>query len=199
MDVISALLSGFGLSASAGLNAYIPLLIVSLGARLFPDLIPLSERFRFITEPWFIVVVAILLVVEVFADKVPVVDHANDLLGTVIRPAAGALLFASMTGAVTGLDPKIAAVAGLIVAGAAHGAKATARPVVTASTGGIGNPVVSTLEDVAALVTSVVALLLPMLIGVAAILFVILFLYWRGRRRQPTTTPPPAAQSPPSG
>ncbi len=193
MVSLSALLSGFGLAASAGLNAYIPLLIVSLGARLFPNLIPLAAPFQFITELWFIAAVAILLVIEVFADKVPVVDHANDLLGTVIRPAAGALLFASMTGAVQGLDPKVAAVAGLLVAGAAHGAKATARPIVTATTGGMGNPVVSTLEDVAALVTSVVALLMPILIGVAAILFGVLFLLWRGRRRGPVAAPPPAA------
>jgi hypothetical protein len=194
MDVITALLSGFGLAASAGLNAYIPLLIVALTARLFPDFIVLAPQFQFITEPWFIAVVTVLLVIEVFADKVPAVDHVNDLLGTVIRPAAGALLFATMTGTVQSLDPRVAAIAGLVVAGTAHGAKATARPVVTATTAGLGNPLVSTAEDVAALVTSVVALIAPLLIGLAAVLFGLLFLVWWARRAgRAAPTPPPDA------
>jgi hypothetical protein len=192
MDPISAVLSGFGLSASAGLNAYIPLLVLSLSARFFPDLIRLAPPFQFITEPWFILAVTVFLVIELVADKVPVVDHANDLLGTLLRPAAGALLFASMTGAVQGLDPKVAAIAGLLVAGATHGAKATARPVVTATTGGLGNPVVSTFEDLASLVTSVVAILAPLLIGLAALLFGLLFVVWTVRRRRPAQPAPPA-------
>jgi hypothetical protein len=182
MDVMTALMSGLGLSASAGLNAYIPLLLVSLTAKFFPQLITLSPQFRFITEPWFIAVVGLFLVIEVVADKIPMVDHANDVIGTLVRPAAGALLFAVSTGAITNLDPKLAAVAGLLIAGAAHGAKASARPIVTATTAGLGNPVVSTAEDVVAFVTSVVAILAPLLIGIAAIMFALMFLYWLSRR-----------------
>jgi hypothetical protein len=195
MDVITALLSGFGLAASAGLNAYIPLLLVAISARLFPNLVVVADPFKFIVEPWFIAVVAVLLVIEVFADKVPAVDHVNDILGTVIRPAAGALLFATMTGTVQSLDPRVAAVAGLIVAGTAHGAKATARPIVTATTGGLGNPVVSTAEDVAALVTSVVALIAPLLIGLAAVLFGVLFLVWYIHRSSRAAATPPGGAS----
>lgn len=193
MDVITALLSGFGLAASAGLNAYIPLLVVALAARLFPSWIVLAEPFQFLTEAWFIAAVTVLLVIEVFADKVPAVDHVNDLLGTIIRPAAGALLFASMTGTVASLDPKVAAIAGLVVAGTAHGAKATARPIVTATTGGLGNPVVSTAEDVAALVTSLVSLIAPLLVGLAALLFGALFAIWLARRSGRTAAPPTAS------
>lgn len=193
MDVITALLSGFGLAASAGLNAYIPLLVVALAARLFPSWIVLAEPFQFLTEAWFIAAVTVLLVIEVFADKVPAVDHVNDILGTIIRPAAGALLFASMTGTVASLDPKVAAIAGLVVAGTAHGAKATARPIVTATTGGLGNPVVSTAEDVAALVTSLVSLIAPLLVGLAALLFGALFAIWLARRSGRTAAPPTAS------
>ncbi len=186
MDIgaLSAVLSAFGLSASAGLNAYIPLLLVALTARFAPDLVGLSGPYQVLASAWVIGALVVLLVVEVVADKVPVVDHINDLAGLAIRPAAGAILFASQTGAVESLDPTIALVLGLFVAGAAHGAKATARPVVTASTGGLGNPVVSTLEDVAALMTSILAILAPLVVGAAAIGLTGLVALWFMRRRR---------------
>ena len=183
MAELSHVLSAFGLSASAGLNAYIPLLIIALGARYFPQLIQLGQPYDVLTSPWAIAALMILLLVEVLADKIPVVDHVNDLLGMIIRPAAGAVLFAASTGSVERLDPVLAIILGFVVAGATHGAKATARPVVTASTGGLGNPIVSTIEDVAALMTSLVAVLAPLLIGVAIIFFVLLIGWWFMRRR----------------
>jgi hypothetical protein len=175
-------LTGFGLSASAGLNAYIPLLLIGLTAKFFPEVIRLSEPYDMIASPWAIGLLAVLLAVEVLADKVPVVDHLNDAIGLVVRPTAGALLFAASTGAAEVLDPRVSLALGFIVAGAAHGAKATARPVVTATTGGLGNPIVSTLEDFAALLTSAIALMAPLLIAVAMVAFVLLFLWWRGQR-----------------
>ena len=42
MDLLLSIFSAFGLSASAGLNAYIPLLVVALIAR-FSDLIQLNQ------------------------------------------------------------------------------------------------------------------------------------------------------------
>ena len=180
------LLTAFGLSASAGLNAYIPLLTVALTAR-FTNLIELTEPFDILTNGWVIGALVVLLVIEVLADKIPAVDHLNDVVGTVVRPIAGAVLFAAAAGNVLGfLDPRIAAIAGFMTAGVTHGAKATARPMVTATTAGVGNPVVSTLEDVAALLTSIVAILAPVLIGMALVLFVMLFVWWRARRRKAT-------------
>ncbi len=187
MDIqaITALLSAFGLSASAGLNAYIPLLIVALAARFTP-LVNLSAPYDLLTSTWVIGALAVLLLIEILADKIPVVDSVNDLLGLAIRPAAGAMLFAASTGTLEFVDPRFALVAGLVVAGAAHGAKATARPLVTASTGGIGNPIVSTVEDVAAFATSIVAIIFPLLIGGALVVFAGLWAWWltqRNRRR----------------
>jgi hypothetical protein len=181
---LSAILGAFGLSASAGLNAYIPLLLVSLTARFAPGLMGLGEGYELLASPWVIGALIILLIVEVLADKVPVIDHLNDLVGVLVRPAAGAILFASQTGGIDFLDPTIALVLGLLVAGAAHGAKATARPVVTASTGGLGNPVVSTLEDVAALLTSLAAILAPLLVGAGLIGLTLLVALWWWRRRR---------------
>lgn len=184
MDIhaIAAVLSAFGLSASAGLNAYIPLLIIALAARFTP-LVNLSAPYDLLTSTWVIAALAALLLVEILADKIPLVDSANDVLGLAIRPAAGALLFAASTGTVDFVDPRLALIAGLVVAGAAHGAKATARPMITASTGGVGNPIVSTVEDVTAFATSVVAIVFPLLIGGAIVFFVALWAWWSSRRR----------------
>lgn len=176
--------SAFGLSASAGLNAYLPLFILALTGRFFPGLLTLNEPYDVLTSWWVIGVLGVLLVIEILVDKIPAVDTVNDVIGTVIRPAAGALLFAASTNAVSGIDPVLAVIAGLLVSGGVHAAKATARPFVTATTAGIGNPIISTVEDVIAFVTSVLAILLPVLVGLVLIAFLILFVWWRVRRAQ---------------
>lgn len=183
LTALSSVLSAFGLSASAGLNAYIPLLIIALTAR-FTSLITLPPPYDLLTSPWVIGALVVLLVIEVLADKVPGIDHVNDLIGLFVRPAAGAVLFAGSTGAVTDINPVLAIILGILVAGSTHAAKATARPAVTVTTGGIGNPVVSLLEDVAALLTTLVAILFPLLIGVGAVLLGALVAYWYVRRRR---------------
>ncbi|MBK7780303.1 MAG: DUF4126 domain-containing protein [Ardenticatenia bacterium] len=183
MSTIINLFQAFGLSASAGLNAYIPLLIVSLAAR-YTDAFELSGPYKVLESPWIIGTLVVLVIVEALADKVPMIDHLNDIVATFIRPAAGALLFATSAGVTTGMSPVVAAIIGLLTAGIVHGAKATARPVVTATTGGLGNPVVSAVEDVAAAVTSLVAIFLPFLVAVAFLAFGLL-VFWVTRRRRP--------------
>ncbi len=100
IESLSGIFTAFGLSSSAGLNAYLPLLIVALTAR-FTNLINLQPPFDWLTNPWVIVLLAVLLLIEIFADKVPLVDHANDVIQTVVRPAAGAILFAANANVVT--------------------------------------------------------------------------------------------------
>jgi hypothetical protein len=178
IDIFSA----FGLSASAGLNAYLPLFIVALTGRFFPRLLTLNEPYDALTSWWAIGVLGVLLVVEIFVDKIPAVDTINDVINTAIRPVAGALLFAASTNAVSGIDPILAVIAGLLVSGGVHVAKTTARPVVTATTAGIGNPVISTVEDIAAFVTSILAILMPVLVGLVLIMVVVLYVWWRVRR-----------------
>lgn len=181
MDILTA----FGLSASAGLNAYIPLLALGLANR-YTELVTLAAPFDALSDGWVLAALVVLLTVEVLADKVPAVDHVNDIIGTFVRPAAGAVLFGAATsGAVLQLDPRLALLAGALTAGATHGVKATARPAVTVSTGGAGNPVVSTLEDIAALTTSVAALVAPLLLGLAILAFAFLLALWWLRRRRP--------------
>lgn len=167
MDIFSA----FGLSASAGLNAYIPLLIVGVLAR-YTDTITLSEPWDTLAEPWVLLVLAVLLLVEILADKVPAVNHLNDALQTVVRPIAGAIIFAASAHVITDLHPIVSMICGLFVSGAVHGVKALAiRPAVTATTGGAANPVVSTAEDIIATVLSIIAVLIPVVLGALICIF----------------------------
>jgi hypothetical protein len=139
MQALLGVLSAFGLSASAGLNAYIPLLVVALMAKFTPW-IKLSAPWDALTSWWVIGIVAFLLLIETFADKVPAVNHVNDIIQSFVRPAAGAVVFAASTNVITDIHPVVAIAAGLLVAGGVHAVKALAvRPAVTTTTGG-GQP-----------------------------------------------------------
>jgi hypothetical protein len=183
MDGLS-IFTAFGLSTSAGLNAYLPLLVVALLAR-FTDLINLTSPWDTLESWWVIGVLALLLLIEILVDKVPAVDTVNDAIQTFVRPVAGAVLFAASAGVITEAHPVLALVCGLLVAGGVHAVKATARPVVTATTAGVGNPVVSTAEDVLSLVLAVVAIVLPVL-GLLLLILLLAWVVrlWRRRRRQ---------------
>lgn len=176
------ILSAFGLSAATGLNAYLPLLIVGLLAR-FTDLITLSTPWDTLENPWVLGVLGVLLVIEMTVDKIPAADTVNDIIQTVVRPAAGAVLFAASSNTVTNVSPALALICGLMVAGGVHAAKATARPIITASTMGVANPVVSVAEDVVSGTTTVLSVLLPAVAAVLILLFLLLFVGWRIHRR----------------
>ena len=187
-EAISGLSAAFGLSGSAGLNAYIPLLVVALAAR-FPmsdPLVKLQAPFDLMGSWWAIGLIAVLLVIEIVADKIPAIDSINDGIQTFIRPAAGAILFAGSANVITDIHPILSLGAGLLVAGGVHATKAAARPVVTVSTAGVGNPVVSTLEDLVAVVVSLLAVVLPIIAAIILLVFLIFIITivrrWRRRR-----------------
>ena len=187
-EAISGLSAAFGLSGSAGLNAYIPLLVVALAAR-FPmsdPLVKLQAPFDLMGSWWAIGLIAVLLVIEIVADKIPAIDSINDGIQTFIRPAAGAILFAGSANVITDIHPILSLGAGLLVAGGVHATKAAARPVVTVTTAGVGNPVVSTLEDIVAVVVSLLAVVLPIIAAVILLVFLIFIITivrrWRRRK-----------------
>lgn len=163
IQAFSAIAGAFGLSTSAGLNAYLPLLVVALAAR-FTTLIHLNEPWDVMTSGWVIAVLAVLLLVEMTVDKIPAVDTLNDGIQTIGRPLAGAILFAAGSGVVGELHPVLAFIAGLLIAGGVHTVKTVARPAVTATTGGTGNWLVSLLEDGLSLVLAIMAILVPILV-----------------------------------
>lgn len=186
MEVLSGIFSAFGLSASAGLNAYIPLLIISLTGRYFPSLMNLNSPWDTLTNGWIIGLLVVLSTIEFFADKIPVVDHINDGIQTFVRPTAGAVAFAATTQVITDINPVVALAIGLLVAGGVHAAKAGAlRPAVTATTGGLGNPVVSFLEDIVSVVVSILSILIPIFVGILLIMVAswVIWLMWRRSNR----------------
>lgn len=182
MEIFGGILTAFGLSASAGLNAYVPLLIVALAAR-FTDWIQLSSPWDALESWWVIGALVLLGLVEFFADKVPAVNHVNDAIQTFIRPAAGAILFAASTDVVTGLHPALGIIAGILVAGSVHVVKSAAiRPAVTATTGGAGNVPVSVAEDVLATILSILAVVVPVIIAALIIVITAFIVWWLWRR-----------------
>ena len=182
MDALFGIFSAFGLSASAGLNAYIPLLVVGVIAH-YTNWIKLSQPYDLLANPWILILVSVLLIVEMLADKIPAVNHINDIIQTVFRPAAGAIVFAASAHAVTGVTPLLALACGLLVAGSVHTVKAAAvRPAITATTAGAGNVPVSIAEDVVATVLSILSIIIPLLVGVFLVIFVALIIWWFWRR-----------------
>src|SRR5512143_2000446 len=181
MEALLGIFSAFGLSASAGLNAYIPLLVVGVLAH-YTDLIKLSPPFDTLANPYILIMLGLLLIVEMLADKVPAVNHLNDLVQTFVRPVAGAIAFAAGTNVISGISPIVALACGLLVAGGVHLAKSAAvRPLVTATTAGAGNVPVSIAEDVTSTAVSFVAVLLPVAVAVLAGLIILALLWWWAR------------------
>ncbi|MBZ9750541.1 DUF4126 domain-containing protein [Deinococcus sp. HMF7604] len=183
MELLSGLLSSLGLSGAAGLNAYIPLLLVGLLSRF--GVMDLAAPFDLLGNTWVLLGVAVIGALDFVGDKIPGVDHALHLLGGVVNTAAGAVLFAAQTG-VADVPPALSMALGLLVAGGVHATRTAARPVATATTGGLANPVVSGLEDGTSLLLSVLAVFVPLLAVILLVaLVVVAYRFWTRMRRRP--------------
>lgn len=183
MDLLLGIFSAFGLSASAGLNAYIPLLVVGVIAHYFPKILTLSQPFDLIANPWILILLGILVIIEMIADKVPAVNHINDVIQTIIRPVAGAIAFAASANVITDISPLLALACGLLMAGSVHAVKAAAvRPAITAATAGAGTTPASIAEDIIAFTTSILAIMLPIIMGVILVILLALLIWWWWRR-----------------
>jgi hypothetical protein len=183
-EFLPALALAIALAASAGLRAWLPLLLAGGLARL--GLLHLGPSFHFLASDKALLIFGAATLVELVGDKVPAVDHALDAIGTPLRPAAGALLAASVLGTVS--DPLTALVLGTAVGAPSalvpHALKTALRAASTTFTGGLANPVLSLVEDALSLVTFALALLVPIL--VVALLGAAVFLAVRLlRRRRP--------------
>ena len=188
------LLTGLGLATASGLNAYIPLLALGLLSR-FTDLITLPHGWAWLENGWVLTIVAVLLVVEIVADKIPAVDSINDTIQTFVRPTSGGIVFGSGTAAQTPAvtDPGafaqsgqwIPIAVGVLVALVVSLTKSTVRPAANVATAGVAAPVLSTIEDGVSVALVFVAILVPVVV-----LIVLALLAWgfvkllRRRRRQ---------------
>lgn len=162
---IAALVGALALSSASGLRAYLPLLAIVLGHTIDPNAVVLSKPFQALTQqigaPWILAILAVLVVGETTIDKIPVLDHASDLFHTIVRPVSGAIVMAAISNPVSEYNIWLAAGIGAVLALLVHTTKATARPAVTLTTAGIGNPVVSFVEDGLVVITSILALIAP--------------------------------------
>lgn len=183
IELVWQIMMGVGLAASAGLRAFVPLLVVGLAGRL--ELVPLSAPFAWMSTTPALIAFGVAVGVEVVGDKFPLVDHFLDAAGTLVRPLAGALVGAAP---ITFLDPLTGLVVGVILGGAAaggvHAAKATLRLGSSVATGGLANPLISASEDAASLSASVVSLFIPVVTFTLAMAVLYLFaVYLLARRR----------------
>jgi len=121
------------------------------------------------------IVIGALALIEFGVDKVPGLDHVNDIVHTIIRPASGAIIMAGIVNPISAWNPWVAAVIGGVLALIMHSIKSATRPAVTATTVGVGNPLVSIGEDIGALITTILAIFLP-IIGVIVLAVALLIL-----------------------
>ena len=174
MWVLPALL-GLGLASATGLRTFLPLLMLALAARFELFGVQLIEPMDWLVSWPAIAALGIATTVEFVGDKIPAVDHGLNAIGYITRPVAGAIAAGSVFWAV---DPAMAAVAGLIVGAPAalafNAAQTGVRVGSTATTGGLGNPVVSLIEDVLAVLTVILAFLAPIIVPVALIVLAVI-------------------------
>jgi len=181
-EFLPALALAIALAASAGLRAWLPLLLAGGLARA--GVLDLGPSFAFLSSNKALLIFGAATAVELLGDKIPVVDHALDVIGTPLRPAAGALLAASVLGTVS--DPLTALVLGTAVGAPSalvpHALKTGLRTASTALTGGLANPVISFIEDGVSVALVVLAVLVPLL--VIALLGIAIYLTARLLRRR---------------
>jgi len=189
VDLLQSIALGISLAACAGLRAWLPLFAVGISVRL--GVLPSADSFRFLGSNTALTVFAIATVIELLADKIPVVDHALDLLSTFLKPVAGMVLAASVMWTVD--DPIVALALGVMVGAPAslvpHTAKATLRGVLSPLTAGLAAPILSTLEDVIAFGLVALAILAPFVVAAGFVLFALVT--GKFLRKKMTTQEPP--------
>jgi len=186
---------GSGLATAAGLNAWMPLLVLGLADRFLPA-VELPAGWAWLSSDLALWIVGALLVIEIVADKIPAVDSVNDAIQTFVRPAAGGIAFGAGASAETVRvdDPDlftgtawVPVVVGIVIALGVHVLKSMARPAANVASAGLAAPLVSTAEDVTSLTLSVLAILLPLVALVVMIGLVVALVlavrWWRARRR----------------
>lgn len=199
------LMTGFGLATAAGLNAYIPMLLMGLLAR-FTSLISLPQAWNWLENGWVMGIVAVLLAVEIVADKIPALDSVNDAVQTFVRPTAGGIVFGSGTAAQTAAvsDPAefartgqwVPVAIGVVTALVVHLTKTAVRPAANMATAGVAAPVLSTIEDFTSVSLSFIAILIPALVLVVMVAMAATAVWLLRRRRRRRLPPRADAKSP---
>jgi len=168
---------GIGLAAATGFRIFIPLLVAGLAARL--DVLPLGDSFQWLESTPALMMLGTAAIAETLAYYIPGVDHALDVVASPATLAAGIMASAAV---MTDIPPEVmwpvAVIAGGGVAGLTKGTTALLRAKSGVMTGGLANPIVSTVETVGATGTAVLAIAVPLLCLAA----VVALLWWATRK-----------------
>jgi Domain of unknown function (DUF4126) len=197
MSVVEGLAMGVALAAACGFRVFVPMLVMSVALQTgAADSIPLADNFHWLASPLATVVLGVATAVEIAGYYIPWVDNLLDTIATPAAAVAGTVVTASMLG---GLDPTLQWGIGVIAGGGtATGVQllsVTTRAASTATTGGAGNPVVSTAEAGGSILVSILAIVIPIVIAI----IVLGLLAWAvkkvffAKKKQPPTAAPPAA------
>jgi len=176
MDVTTEYALAFALTTTAGLRGFLALLVASLAAHA--GWIHLNAPYAWLGSDGANIVLAIFAVLEIVADKIPVVDNALHLLYFIVRPAAAAVLVGGTVHAPNQGDLIALMVVGALNAFVVHGASAAARAASTTSTFGTANSAMSVGEDIVALGGGALAIAAPLLAGALALAFLIALLFF---------------------
>jgi hypothetical protein len=179
METLLSILIGLGLAAACGFRVFVPLLVMSIAARAGAGHLTLGPGFAWISSTAALVAFSAATLLEIGGYYIPWVDNLLDAVATPTAVVAGILVTAS---SVVHLDPflrwTIAVIAGGATAAVFQGVTATARHVSSFTTGGLGNPLLATMEAGASALLSVLAIVLPVL----AVLIVFGMMYFGVKR-----------------
>jgi len=180
MEAVVSILVGIGLAAACGFRVFVPLLVLSIAAR--SGHIPLGEGFQWMASLPAMIAFGTATAVEIGAYYVPWLDHALDTIATPAAMLAGVIATAAV---VADMPPVIrwglAVLAGGGVAGTVQGATVLTRLKSGTMTAGLANPVVATAELAGSLVTSILAIVVPLL-AVVLIVALLMWMYRTSRR-----------------
>ncbi|MBO0323949.1 DUF4126 domain-containing protein [Muricauda sp. CAU 1633] len=184
-DTIISIFLGIGLAASVGFRVFLPLFALSLAAYL--GAWELNDSWQWIGSLAALITLGVATIIEIFAYFIPWVDNALD---SIAIPLAGIAGTAVMVSTVANLDPvvtwSLAIIAGGGTATAIKGANAAGRMTSTATTGGMANPIVSTIETGTAVAVSTASILVPPIAAILVII-ILIFIFMIYRKLRPKT------------
>ena len=183
-DIIISIFLGIGLAAAVGFRVFLPLLLLSLAG--YYEVIPLNESWQWVGSLTAVIVMGIATLVEIFGYYIPWFDN---LLDTIALPLATLAGTAVMVATVTDLNPVItwalAIIAGGGTAAAIKGNTSAARLTSTATTGGVANPVLSTVETGTSIVMAIASIFVPIIAFILVIfLFFVIFRFYKKLRKK---------------
>ena len=189
MDTVLAALIGIALSATCGFRIFVPLLAVCLATRAEGEdaqpLVELANNFNWLASDSALIVFLVAAIFEIVGYYLPVIDNFLDTVATPASVLAGTLITAAF---LTGMEPWMQWVLGLIagggMAGAVQSTTVVARAASTVTTGGLGNPIVASVETGYSFLGSFLAVLAAPVALVILLFLVFLGLFMWNRRRR---------------